>query len=315
MEQTTFTVDDFIGFRDCIIQRDTIAHAMARSAAGGHLSKPNPTHAKVSVARVIKSGKYIKLDGHSRAYLWDIDELERPEILYADVYDVKGMEEAAELYKTFDSDTAVERPRDKLYGAFRSYKFLPQHMFMYQSTGVITSMKLNIHPTKWGDAKLLSMYDLVEPWIETFKLIDRLEPFNNHFIFPSYITMAMMMTIQRDGQDALPFWQSYHEGEGTRSKTSESAFYTARQLQRDLRAAKQSVGGHGYGFIRATAPTFLYLYDQWSQGKRIPNILKPHSKKFQESLYNVGEWWRENIGDYFYPQIRQQTELDLGEDE
>jgi hypothetical protein len=313
MEQIQLSVEEFIACKDNPIQRDTVAHALGRSAAGGHLSSANPTHAKVSLARIKNSGSLYKLDGHSRAYLWKIGELEEPPLLYADVYEVGNVAEAIELYKTFDSDTAVERPRDKLYGAFRYHKFSPRHGFMYQATGVITAMKLCIHPTKWGDAKLLSMYDLVEPWIDTFKLIDRLEPFNNHFIFPSYITMAMMVTIQRDKDVALSFWQSYHDAEGTHSKTSESPYFTARNMQRDLKAAKHITGGHGHGFIRTTVPTFVYLYDQWALSKRIPNKLNMHSKKFQQTLPNVSEWWRDNIGDYFYPQIRQQQELDIAE--
>jgi hypothetical protein len=226
---------------------------------------------------------------------------------------VDSIQEVIELYKTYDADSAVERPRDKLYGAMRYHKFAPKNFFMFQATGVITAMKINIHAAKWGDAKNLSMYDLVEPWIDTFKLIDRLDPFNNHFIFPSYMTSAMMLTIMRDEVKALSFWQAYHDGDGTRSKTSESAFFTARQLQKDLKAAKATMGGYSYGFVRQTVPTFLYLYDQWAEGKRIPNKLNCHSKKFQTSLLNLPEWWRANLGDYLYPQIRvdQQKELEL----
>lgn len=48
-------------------QRDTIRHAT--KAAKDHLSEPSLTHLEVSAAE-LPNGELLKLDGHTRSYLW-----------------------------------------------------------------------------------------------------------------------------------------------------------------------------------------------------------------------------------------------------
>lgn len=319
MRQITMTVDEFATCKENPIQRNTIAHAELVSRSGRHLSINHPTHAKVAIAENEKGDQWI-LDGHSRLYLWQRGELDPPSKLFVDVYEVpngvRGYEEVMALYQCFDSDTSVEKPRDKLWGAMKVNGFEPQRPFMFTNTGMLSGMKILAMPNKWADASRMSIYDLVKPWIPALKHIDSMDHFFNHFIFPSVVTTALLYTVNRDGADALPFWEDYHEGNGTRTKATESPAYTARQFllafKNEIQSDRNRGGGqHSYGTISRMAPKFIWIYDHYAKGTRVPNDARLLSKKFEKNLPTIAEYWDTQVGDRFYPEIRKQTELEL----
>lgn len=291
-------------YKPCPIQRDTISHALRYSRNGGHLAEPHISHQRVSMA-ITKTGTKYKLDGHSRAYLWKSGRLDHPTSsgeLTADVYLVENVQEVMDLYKVHDSDTAVERTSDKMRGGFSYHGFHPKHPGMFTGS-TVSAMRVLTFPAKYGQDRVLSIYDLVEPWIETFKKMDALQPFSNHVIFQAPIKTAMMMSILRDKNKALSFWQAYHDEDISRTKVSKDGMFAARELAEAMRA-NPAAHVRGYGGIRTYAPIVFYFYDQWSKGKRIPSSLRYLNKNWQKDLAPLSTLWREEIGEYFYPQLR-----------
>lgn len=290
--------------KPCPIQRNTAAHAHRYSRKGGHLSAPHISHQRVSMAVTKKGGKY-KLDGHSRAYLWASGRLDYPNkagTLTVDVYPAEDVQGVMDLYKVFDSSTAVENTGDKMTGGFSYYSFTPQHPTMFTGS-TVSAMRVFTFPAKYGADKILSIYDLIEPWIPTFKKMDALHPFSNHVIFQAPIKAAMMLSVLRDGNKALAFWQAYHDETISRTKASKDGMYAARELAEAMRANPHA-HVRGYGGIRTYAPIIFYFYNEWSRGKRIPTSLKYLNKAWQKELPPLSELWRDEVGDYFYPDLR-----------
>ena len=304
MTVKTMSVDDWCDdrkCRPCPIQRDTAAHATRFNRRGGHLAEAHMSHQRVSMA-VTKKGVKYKLDGHSRGYLWKRGLLDAPINLTVDVYRVEAVQDVMDLYKVFDSDTAVENTGDKIMGAFSYHKFNPRHRALF-STSTVSAMRVLVFPSRFGDDKVLSIYDLVEPWIPTFRILDSLEPFSNSRYFPSPVKAAMMMTVLRDKNKALSFWQAFHDEDISRTKVSKDGMYASRELT-DVWLSDPINHMRGYGGIRKYAPIYVYFYDQWSRGKRIPTDLRYLNQKWQKDLSPLTETWKDEIGDYFYPQIR-----------
>ncbi len=300
-----FNVDDFIALKPHPLQRPTKQHAL-RQLKGGHFKEYHPTHGRVVTGNIKGQVTIYIVDGHSRGYLWEHDLLEQPKELLSDHYECDTREEFIDLYKTFDSDTAVERNGQKIHGAFGYYGFHPRKPYMFSVGGMTGAMRVMAFPSKYGDDRALSIYDLVEPWIPSLKQIDALDPYFIHTLFPGFVTVAMLMSVKRDGNGALSFWQAYHDDEGSKTKVSKDGIFAARELQAALYGNREMNKG-GYGGVRYYGKLFWYFYDQWAHNKRIPNNLRYLNQKFNKELPSLSETWREEIGDYHYPQIRTTT--------
>ena len=101
-------------------QRNTEKHAKKATRPGGHLRVASPAHAQVFAAK-LPDGRLIKLDGHTRALLWELGELDAPEQVLVTVIPVRDMEHAKELYNHFDNAQAMETTQDKLSGALHEH--------------------------------------------------------------------------------------------------------------------------------------------------------------------------------------------------
>jgi hypothetical protein len=228
------------------------------------------------------------------------------------VYSVKDKTEAISVYLMFDNSLATESGNDKMYGAFRYHGFQPRHKSMFINTGLQTGLKQLVFPNKWEDIKLLTTLQLVTPWIPTLTIIDSIEKFYNHAVFPAAVTCAMVATIRRDGFEGLEFWSAYHNDAGTKSKATVDGVEKARILHGNLRTdALNSLSGMSSGgMIGAWAPRFIDCYEKWMDGKRFP-IHPGTGNKRRNQPASLSTWWKNNIGDYDQPQIHSQKNLDL----
>lgn len=132
MSTRKMSVADWIKVQDNPIQRDTEKHA----AKAKHLKTPLPIHAFVFACE-LPNGKLIKLDGHTRALLWQRGQVPSPGTVDVAIVPAKDLAHAEELYKAFDSKDALETMRDKVSGAFHRFGFEPQSALL--QTGSITS--------------------------------------------------------------------------------------------------------------------------------------------------------------------------------
>lgn len=119
IQTAEITVDDWIALPNHPHQRNTLRHAnaphlrfakQADGAVADHLSHVVAAHL---------DGTYYKVDGHTRAYLWQQRKLPRPARLHVTLYQVASRAELDNLYKIFDSAGAAKTRNDEVYAGYR----------------------------------------------------------------------------------------------------------------------------------------------------------------------------------------------------
>ncbi|NEU14633.1 hypothetical protein G3T14_21350 [Methylobacterium sp. BTF04] len=193
-------------------QRDTELHA--RKAK--HLKEYDPIHRFVSMA-VLPDGRRIKLDGHTRVFLWSRGEALGPQTVFVEVYSCRDAASAEALYSKFDSQAAVETGADKVAGAARRHGLEFKTGMLRAGRYGSAVKRLYAYSTKtwnasWQDHDFV--YDAVGHYAKELRLLDLTEPSPSQF--PSGIVMAALATMKRRGEAALPFWKEYAVGGGTK---------------------------------------------------------------------------------------------------
>lgn len=315
LKSITMNTQDFIKIPDNPIQRDTIRRAAVYSRPGGHLEQLHPTMLRVSIAQTAGGKKVWKLDGHTRAHLWESEAMQVPDKVFVDVFEVQNEQQAMDYYLNFDSPLAHESGQDRLSGALRYHKFQPQHKAMFKSTGLIRAIDYLIFPKAWKDIKHLSMVQKVKPWLSTMRVMDSMESFYLGGHFPSVITAAMMLSVRRDSTGALEFWQLYHDDAGKKHAKTMDGVQRARELFAEWRnptTIEMYKNARRAAFSSVT-PKFLHCYEQWMDGKRFDvKVGTGRANAHWETMLSPGDWWTENLGEFDHPEIRQQEELELG---
>lgn len=288
------TPEEWHKVKDNPIQRDTEAHATRASRPGNHLAKMHETHRQLAMAE-LPNGVQYKLDGHSRSYLWNEHLLSPPpEKLVVTVYSVANRAEAINFYRTFDNAAATENKKDRLFGAFRVLKFSPHHGYLFNASGVMAAIEYASFPVNRSTMRKTPMDELVRPWLQTLKYFDAGD-FPNHFAFRSPVMLAALMTIRRDKNAALSFWQAYHDQAGSKSKTNCDGIYCAEDIFRTMRT--ENMGKSGQRMFGMYTPYFLYAYDQWHNDNRMRPFGGIQGKKIPKDMFSVKEWWDVCIGD------------------
>ena len=298
MKVVRMTRAEFHAIPDNPIQRDTVTRARIYSKPGGHLAEWHPTHQIVAICETPDGKHQWKLDGHTRDYLWDLEELpyETNERLYVCVYEVADKNAAMEFYLCFDSDNAHETSGDKLIGAFRFHGFRPNHPYMFSTTGVMTAVKHLCFPQKREDIKQLTHVQLLKPWIRTFKQIDMLHPFSIHTRFPACVMAATMCTVRRDGVEALEFWQGFHDDAGIKRKTTVNGVFKADEVLTEFKNPTVVKARKGRRIAELT-PRFIHCYERWQAKKPFPISVGRGGSHWKDAVA-LPQWWRDNIGDY-----------------
>lgn len=195
--------------RDNVRQRDT----ESRARRAKHLRTLHPAHQKVNVAR-FPDGTLMKLDGHSRGFLWRAGEVPAPEIIYADVWECETLEDAKDLYTKFDSQDAVETSSDKIFGGLkecgvsftsdllRSQRFGAGLRYAQEQYG--GQLSYNRH----------SVYRVLSNWLPELALLDECGPTRRRFIAP--IVGGALLIFRRYGPEAKSFWAAYQQGAGVK---------------------------------------------------------------------------------------------------
>lgn len=299
----TMDSDVFIEIQDNPRQRDT--KERAEKAKKTHLKYPNPTHTVVSVAAIFDEDdlplsvedfveKIIeawKLDGHTRAYLWDSEELDKPPFVTAMVYHVSSEEEAKEFYRSYDSSKAVETGLDKVFSALRdAFKSKPRCP-LFKKRGIKTAIEyaFNSNHSMSDDA----MYRLAQDHpmaVNALKHVDGSVNLNP-VMFNASIMAAMLVSVLRDGADALTFWEAYSDGYGSNNAGEMDAVMMAMVYQQEIKTfgkadyqggrPKDVLPGQGRDVHNVYVPMFLTYYQAWKDGK----TFKPKRN---------GEWYKRN---------------------
>ena len=222
LTQIHMSVDEFISLDDCPIQRNTELHA--KKAIKKHLKRSSETHKRVAIAKIKSTGKRFKIDGHSRAFLWDTEELIKPlENLLVDLYIVDTLEEVIDLYKQFDSPLATESAVDRLNGSYRYYNFFPASDLVKKGCVMSCATLITSNKQFRND-----VYNNIRIFIEPLKIIDN-EGFKNKY-FSCGVYSAMILTVMSDGASSMEFWRKYYNDSGLKEDSRKDAVQAMKDM-------------------------------------------------------------------------------------
>ena len=217
-------------------QRDTAKHA----ARAKHLRTPHAAHCKVAMARCLEDGESYKIDGHCRDFLWTNGSLEAPQELVVDVWECATLADVKELYRTYDSAGATETVSDKMAGGYREMglQFVSK---LLNSQRYANSMRI-AYELLCGSAEASQMevYDLLRYWRPELELIDSLQA--SRTPFPSGVHAGLFITLRRYGPRAIPFWEAYAKGLGTKFEAEYDAVQAFTNRVEKLRNIKALSG-------------------------------------------------------------------------
>lgn len=274
MTTRKMSVADWIKVEDNPIQRDTERHA----AKAKHLKVPLPIHSFVFACE-LPSGKLIKLDGHTRALLWQRGQVPSPGFVEVGLVPAKDRAHAEELYKAFDSKDALETMRDKVSGAFHRFGFEPQSGLL--QTGNITtalriaySVFLGSTPgmalsggSRAGAATKVDVYTMINEFSPELFALDGLGLGSGQM--GSGIMAAFLLSFRKFGHKVTPFWVGVVGNKGLKADGEMDAIQAVTEM---VLARRRSYGGSAAADLCARA---LMAVNKWLNDIPLQSIPRP----------------------------------------
>jgi hypothetical protein len=231
-------------------QRPTEAHAI--KAQKKHLKAYSITQDTV-FAVSLPGGLMVKLDGHTRAFLWEKGILEKPPCVYARVYSVKNMDEAKELYTHFDTKDQAENQLDIFGGALDEYS-------IDAASGLIKN-KANSSAINKLEPTGKSTYQIVGAWKREIELLDSVG-FSKNALRSGGVLGALVLLRFFPMETVLIFISKIKNDEGTKDANGSDAV----QMFRRTHDAKGE--GHSEQQIWDLAGRMVALYKGFMTGSR-----------------------------------------------
>lgn len=229
---TVMSLEDFCAIPDNPRQRDTERHA--KKAVKDHLKEAAEIHKYVEVA-VLPNGEMIKLDGHTRAYLWQLGKLATPPFVVAKLRAAKDIKDVMKMYMEYDAQGAVESNSDRVAGALRQTNTQFESALL-KSGKFISALSLAKHG--FVDSKFAAgegMYDLIEEFRDELLKLDGINPVGDRFV--SGVLAAALITVRKYGDAALEFWVRYNCDMGEKIGKEKCAVQALSDLLQMRRAA------------------------------------------------------------------------------
>ncbi len=256
------TTAEWIAVRTNPIQRDTERHAQKAT----HLHTPQDIHTVTFAAR-LPTGELVKLDGHTRAFLWQSGIVPQPKQITVIVTDVQNDEEAAEQYKFHDSRNALEVTADKYSGAMRGLKYTPKSLFV--ASGAFSSALRIAWVGLFGHARNMRArdeYEAVATFLPEIIAMDGMDLKRSQT--STGITAAIILSYRRHNDAVLPFWRGVFANEGDKREGRMDAIQALHEV---MMKHKKRLGAHAARELCAKA---LACVEKWFEGgtvKSLPN--------------------------------------------
>lgn len=266
MKIISMSADIFIALPDNPRQRDTVRHAA--KAKKTHLRFPSETQCVVAVA-CINGVPVCKLDGHTRAYLWENGELEVVnQTLTVQAYEVNSMAEACELYTHFDSSSAVEGSVDKLSGACRqaglvlTSGLLSDHAF---------NTALKVAHNLGGGNSASSEYFIVPLWKPAIAEVDSWGLPKNKFKGSGLVSLMFILAASPsfDSSVVKEFFHKFNNGEGSKTNGRKDGVQALEEHMMERRAKNLMTG---YENILDMIHKGYSCFSAWSKNKTVINV-------------------------------------------
>jgi hypothetical protein len=264
--QTEMSVADFIALPPHPRQRDTERHLRRAS----YLLTPVPAHERVEVIEAADGARF-KLNGHTRALLWERQPELQPPRLLVDIYRVATHGDLLGYYSHFDNRGAVETTDDMLSGALREQGWQPVSPLFNRAR--FTNALYNAESYRLGRTGRTALskgveggvYALLATWLPELQILDTLDAAVTASQFPGPFLAAALVTLRKYPEKGARFWHRYATEQGV-SETDRRDGVQA-MLEHRLRLVASSsacIGTKGY---RETAGRALTCFEAYRTGR------------------------------------------------
>jgi len=255
----------------------------ARKASRNHLKSPHPTHRNVSAAR-LPDGSLVKLDGHTRTFLWASKKLAAPAdgTVTVTIYDVRDIDEAMSLYDAFDSPNAVMTSQDRIAGGKREHGLVLYSGCLSGPTSLhSTSLKMADGVALHGvlmPKKSPPEYEIIGRWKPILEMVDA----QNYRRLDTGMLAGLLITwLLHGGTSRLPsvadFWASYFEVR----KSGENRRWLPMEAVR-FRVDTEKRFGAGRALNTRTVAYVCMALDKHLEGKTYLGAHEPSGLRLKE---------------------------------
>lgn len=228
----------WIGVPDNPRQRDT----EARAKKARHLRKPHETHRIVNMA-VLPDGTKIKLDGHTRAYMWRHALVEKPSFVTVNVWRCGTLDDVRELYSTFDSKDAVESASDQMFGGMKDASLTLESPLL-KGGRFTAAMRCATDLVYGKESRRMSIYDQLAAWNDELKLLDECRP--TSIRFNTGVTAGALISFARYRHRVSDFWKGYAMNAGTKQEDEMDAVQALSERIAMFSKQRQLAGSGNY---------------------------------------------------------------------
>ncbi len=257
------TVDEWLQTQNHPRQRDTVRHGRAihwrEAKTSEGVLKTHLGH----VVGAILNDTLFKIDGHTRAHLWETGVLERPSKIVVTTYRVKDRDELNALYGVMDLSSAAERPSDQVYGAYRDCDLVIQSQRL-RGGNISEALHLAIRgePKARRSKKRLTfdVYEAVRLFKTELKKLDAINP--DPKIYPTGILAAALIMLALYPK-TLPFFRLLNEKNGEKKGGRMDPVEATLDLINEMRYSKQL--HHSIGHLELCARCIRAVFN-WLEG-------------------------------------------------
>jgi hypothetical protein len=196
-------------------QRDTVRHAkkphwQAAKAATGVAAEP----LRHVVGAEFQDELY-KVDGHTRAYLWEQGELPKPHSVIVTVHRATTFSDLMALYSAFDTAGAAETQNDRIFGAM-GQAGLHLKSKRLRDGFIVDALNIALRGCTRKDQDKrampeLDLYSAVDAYSDELRLLDSVDP--QPEIFYGGIVAAALIALAQD-PTAIAFFQRLSNRDG-----------------------------------------------------------------------------------------------------
>jgi len=206
---------DWSAFTNHPRQRDTAKHAKKPHWAVARAATGAAAEALRHLVGAEFQGELYKVDGHTRAYLWERGELPPPESVFATIHRVTTYDELLALYSAFDTPGAAESQNDRIYGAM-SQAGLQLTSKRLRDGFIVDALNIALRGCTRKDQDKrtvpeLDLYAAVDAYSDELAALDSVEP--QPEIFYGGVVAAALIALAQD-QDVLAFFQRLSDRDG-----------------------------------------------------------------------------------------------------
>lgn len=241
------TVDEWAVVPPNPRQRNTQAHARKNKK----LHTLDPLHASVNAAR-LPDGRLIKLDGHTRDFLWNTRQVIGPTVIFVTVWNCRNVTAS---YLRFDSPDAVENITDLLYGLCHEFDIKFESDFLLEfhfASGLAMAQQFYYGHQSYTRDKVI---EVLQDWTPELLLLDGCSPTREWFISP--VIAGALLIMRSDGIEAQRFLMGVQQNAGTKGDGKIDAVQALVEFIVHVKDKRQIWGNAARGnIIRTVVATF-----------------------------------------------------------